>query len=336
MRFPALASIAVASSLISIFCVQPAWAWGADGHMMINRLAAQYLPADVPAFLRNGNALDTMEYLGPEPDRWRNRAEDELSQTQAADHFIDYEWAVAYGEVPCIAPVPPATSTPGCFDGKMLPRKRYDFIRALATNQTAFDAANPGLKVQLTPEKIGMQPWQVEEIWQRLKVDFREYRKLVASNKDTAPVQTAILFDAGWLGHYVGDGSQPLHATMQYNGWTGSNPNGYTTDHKIHSQFETAYVSANIKPSDVAPLIAASTPHVIDDEWNSYLDYLRHTNSLVEKTYQLEKAGGFTGVGTPEAKTFTEERLAAGAIELRDMIYSAWVHSADPVQEFHG
>ena len=33
---------------------------------------------------------------------------------------------------------------------------------------------------------------------------------------------------------------------------------------------------------------------------------------------------------TPEAKAFTVERLAAGAIELRDLIYSAWVHSADP------
>ena len=56
----------------------------------------------------------------------------------------------------------------------------------------------------------------------------------------------------------------------------------------------------------------------------------------MEKVYQLDKAGGFTDAGTPEAKAFTEERLAAGAIELRDLIYSAWVHSADPVEEYHG
>ena len=31
-----------------------------------------------------------------------------------------------------------------------------------------------------------------------------------------------------------------------------------------------------------------------------------------------------------------DERLAAGAIELRDLIYTAWVKSADPVQEFKG
>ena len=82
--------------------------------------------------------------------------------------------------------------------------------------------------------------------------------------------------------------------------------------------------------------LAASKPQVFPDEWIAYLDYLNHSNSLVEKTYQLEKTGAFTGDGTPEGKTFTEERLAAGAIELRDMIYSAWIHSADPVEEFHG
>ena len=309
-KLSTLTRAAIASTLISVLATQPAWAWGSDGHRMINRLAAQYLPADVPAFLRNGNALDTMDYLGPEPDRWRQRdAEPELVATQAPDHFIDMEYADLIGT---------------------FPKARYDFIRALAATQLK----HPDLP--LTPEKVGMQPWQVEEVWQRLKVDFREYRKLVAANKDTAPVQTAILFDAGWLGHYVGDGSQPLHTTIQYNGWTGPNPNGYTADHKIHSLFETVYVSANIKPADVAPLVAATQPKTIDDEWTNYLDYLRHTNSLVEKTYQLEKAGGFTDAGTPEAKTFTEERIAAGAIELRDLIYSAWVHSADPVQEYHG
>jgi hypothetical protein len=323
-RFSSLARVAVASTLISVLATQPAWAWGSDGHRIISRLAIQYLPADVPAFLRNGNALDTVEYLGPEPDRWRNRAEQELSDTQAPDHFIDMEWAV-FAEVPC------TVGAPGCGpDGKMLPRKRYDFIRALAAAQPAHPT------ITLTPEKVGLQPWQVEEVWQRLKVDFREYRKLVAANQDTAPVQTAILFDCGWLSHYVADGSMPLHTSIQYNGWTGPNPNGYTTEHKIHALFESINVAANIKPADVAPLVAAAPTTPIPDEWLQYLAYLNHTNSLVEKTYQLEKSGAFTGPGTPEGKAFTAERLAAGAIELRDLIAAAWTHSADPVEEYHG
>jgi hypothetical protein len=123
---------------------------------------------------------------------------------------------------------------------------------------------------------------------------------------------------------------------MRYNGWTGPNPNGYTTEHKIHSQFESLFVMANIKPADVAPLVAAAQPKVLNDEWTDFLSYLEHTGTMVEKVYQLEKAGGFMDAGSPEAKAFTQERIAAGAIELRDMIYTAWVRSGDPVEEYTG
>ena len=294
--------------------------------MMINRLAAQYLPADVPSFLRNPNGVDVMEWMGPEPDRWKQRdAEPELVATQSPDHFLNYESAI-YGATKC------DPGTPDCVDGYKFPRKRYDFIRAM----TAALPQHPEIKAA---ETVGYQPWQVEEIWQRLKSDFREYRRLVAANQDTAPIQIAILFDAGWLGHYVGDGSQPLHLTIQYNGWTGPNPNGYAVYDKqngIHSKFESAYVSANIKSADVAALVAAAPAANIDDEWTQYMQYIAHSHSLVEKVYQLDKAQGFDAAGTAEAKAFTEERLAAGAIELRDLIAAAWKHSADPVQEYRG
>lgn len=299
-----------ASALLPAMMVQPSFAWGGDGHRMINRLAAKNLPKDVPAFLRNGNALDTVEYLGPEPDRWRNRAVPELGDEQAPEHFIDMEYLDVLGGT--------------------LPKKRYDFIRALAKAQTAHP------ELQLQPEIVGLQPYITEEVWQRLRNSMHEYRNLLAAGEDTKPVETAILFYAGWLGHYVADGSQPLHTTTKYNGWTGPNPNGYTTDHKIHSLFESLYVTANIKPADVAPLVSAAPPKVLNDEWNDYLSYLSNTSTQVEKLYQLEKAGGFADAGTPEGKTFVEERLAAGAIELRDMIYTAWVRSGDPVEEYHG
>lgn len=316
---------AAAASLLLVFPTLPAHAWGRDGHRLINRLAIENLPQEVPAFLRNGNAVDIIEYEGPEPDQWRSRAEEELANTQAADHFIDLEWAELAG-VPCTA------GTPACGpDGRMLPRRRFDFIKALEAAQVKHP------ELLLTPEKVGLQPWQVEEVWERLKSDLRDYRRLQAANEDLSGIETIILFEAGWLGHYVADGSQPLHVTINYNGWAEkSNPNGYTTDHNIHSQFESVYVTANITAAAVAPLVAATSPQSFNDEWTYYLDYLQHSHTLVEKTYQIEKAGGFTGAGSPEAKSFTEERLAAGAIELRNMIYAAWVHSADPVPEYHG
>jgi S1/P1 Nuclease len=298
--------IAAAATLLPVMLVQQGLAWGREGHMMINRLAGAALPADVPEFLRSKDALDALEYYGPEPDRWKSPGEPELNAAQSPDHFMDMEYADLVGE---------------------MPRRRYDFVRALGFAQKA----HPDLP--LSPEKVGMQPYQAVEVWERLKSAMRDYRKLKADHKDTKPSECEILFLAGWLGHYVADGSQPLHTTIQFNGWTGANPKGYTTEHKIHALFESTNVSANIKPAEVAPLIAAK-PVVMGDVFTDYMAYLRHTNTLVEKTYELEKAGGFAGAGTPEGKAFTEERLAAGATELRDMIYSAWVKSAEPVPAY--
>jgi hypothetical protein len=301
-RFAALA-------LLPLLAVPSSFGWGDVGHKMINRLAAESLPADVPAFLRSPEAVDEIEYLGPEPDRWRSLAEPELNAAQAPDHFIDLEYADMIGT---------------------LPRRRYDFIAAL----TAAEITHPDLARQLQPERVGFQPYITNEVWERLKAAMREYRNLSAQQQNTKQVEAAILFYAGWLGHYVGDGSQPLHVTRDYNGWVEKeNPNGYTTDHIIHSQFETAFVNANIKPEDVKPLL--SPVHPVTDEWEAYMAYLRHTATLIERVYQLDKQQGFTGAGRPESRQFTAERLAAGASMLRDLIDSAWIESAKPVPQWH-
>ena len=296
-------SALAAAGLVCVLAQPPAaYAWGNHGHRLVNKLAASSLPADVPAFLRSPEAIAEIEYLGPEPDRWRSPAEPELVAAQAPEHFIDMELADALGP---------------------LPHRRLDFeAKVFAAGQR--------------PEKIGLQPWQTEEVWERLKSSMREYRKLTAAkqdaNPDTRAVEQAILFYAGWLGHYVADGSQPLHTTIQYNGWVGPNPNGYTTEHKIHWQFEGPFVDANMHEAEVQ---AKMTPvkAVDGDIFDAYVAYLRNTKTYTEKVYQLEKAGGFVGAGTPESREFTAERLAAGASMLRDMIYTAWLESAKTVND---
>ena len=298
--FPRPVSTALSISVLSCLVLQPlpAGAWGNEGHRLINRLAASSLPADVPAFLRSESAINEIEYLGPEPDRWRSRAEPELSAAQAPEHFIDLEPADALGP---------------------LPRNRLDFeAKVFAAGQR--------------PEKIGLQPWETVEVWERLKAALREYRNLSAAKQDTRGVEAAVLFYAGWLGHYVGDGSQPLHTTDKYNGWVGPNPNGYTTAHQIHWQFEGPFVAANEHEAEVRARMTA--PQAIDgDIFSSYVAYLRHTATYVEKVYQLDKAGGFVGAGSAESRDFTADRLAAGASMLRDMIYTAWIDSAKPVPD---
>jgi hypothetical protein len=131
----------------------------------------------------------------------------------------------------------------------------------------------------------------------------------------------------------VADASQPLHTTIHYNGWVGPNPNQYTTEHHIHGQFESEYVRANIAVRDFASRVKA--PQRLHDPFADYIAYLKNSNSLVENVYELEKAGGFTGKGTPEAFEFTTHRLAAGTQMLLNLWYTAWLESAKPVPE-HG
>ncbi len=265
---------------------------------MINRLAASTLPATVPGFLRTEAAANEIEYLGPEPDRWRSPAEPELVAAQAPEHFIDLEPADALGP---------------------LPHRRLDFeSKVFCCRSEAGEDRPPAL--------------EATEVWERLKSSLREYRRLSAAREDTRAVEQAAIFYTGWLGHYVGDASQPLHTTIQYNGWVGPNPNGYTTAHQIHGQFEGAFVAANMHDPEVRAKMTELKP-IDGDIFDIYVAYIRRTATYVEKVYQLEKVGGFVGSGTPESREFTADRLAAGASMLRDMISAAWVESGKPVND---
>jgi hypothetical protein len=284
-----------------LFQAEAASAWGNEGHTYVNRVAAQKMPADMPRFLRR--AVAEIAYLGPEPDRWRNPSEPQLKNAQEPDHFIDLE------RVDWLNP---------------LPTTRYEFYRKLYEKRAA--TADHG--DDYLPEHVGLQPYITLEVFGRLKAAFREYRRLRDLHQPTAPVEHAIVFYAGWLGHYVADGSQPLHTTIQYNGWVGPNPNGYTTEHKIHALFETTYVAQNVAAKDFSDLVRA--PERLTDPFQQYVAYLRASNGQVETVYVLEKAGGFSGKGTPEAFDFTARRLAAGSQMLLNLWYTAWLDSATP------
>ena len=303
MRTDLFRRFAASALIVTLISPLSGFAWGNEGHRMINRLAASSLPADVPAFLHSEAAIGEIEYLGPEPDRWRSRAEPELAAAQAPEHFIDFEPADTLGP---------------------LPRNRLDFEASVFAHGQR-------------PEKVGLQPWETLEIWQRLKAALREYRRLSADKatnpKDLQSVEQAAIFYAGWLGHYVGDGSQPLHTTINYDGWNlKDNPKGFSTAHGIHWRFEGPFVGANIKEADVAPKLTA--PKLVTvDIFDSYVAYLRHSATLVDDVYAFDKAGAFENAGTSESRAFTADRLAAGASELRDLIYTAWVESAKPVPE---
>jgi len=276
-------------------------AWGDAGHRITGEAAALKMPPSTPAFFRG--ASRQLAYLNPEPDRWRDRAERTLDPAlegaTAPDHFIDMEMA------------PPAVLA-----AALKASDRYGYLDTLGA---------AGVKGVV----MGLLPFRMLELSQQLREDFREWR--VAPDSTKPLIEARIIDDAGILGHYVADGSNPAHASIQYNGWTGANPNGYATDKRFHSRFESAYVGANIKLADVVARMD-TTAHAFPDLRSAIVAYLRETNGQVEHLYQLDKSHPFDANTTdPDDKAFTVERLAAGARMLRDLWWTAWVTSGQPV-----
>ena len=212
---------------VAVFLPALASGWGDVGHTTINRAAAEKIPAGMPPFLKA--AENRIAWLGPEPDRWRSELEKPLNEAQAPDHFIDLE------SVDWLKPLPP---------------DRYRFIQAVYE----YRAQHPQTGVP-EPEKIGFQPYITIEIFDRLKVAFRQYRHAMAGQGSKADAEADAIFYAGWLGHYVGDGSNPMHTSIQYNGWVGPNPKGFSTAHDVHAKMETGFVNANPEVTRIADLV---------------------------------------------------------------------------------
>jgi hypothetical protein len=286
-------------------------AWGNEGHIAINRAAARHIPKSMPLFLRN--AVNRLGYLGPEPDRWRSRSEFQLKQAQEPDHFIDLERLENFGELP-----------PG----------RYEFYKKAYALHDKAEPGSPAASDDMLPDKIGLQPYEALEVFDRLKVAFREYRRLTAEKQPSMQAQQDAIFYAGWLGHYVGDAANPMHTTIHYNGWVGDNPNGYTTAKDTHGNFEGKFVAENLAKLKFDDLLRA--PAHVDHPFEDYIAYLRQSNAQVRPFYDLEKTGAFRGAGTPEGLQFTRARLAAGAQMLLDMWYTAWVDSAEQPNDIRG
>lgn len=292
MRQLKLSAILTALILLILNAVPPVSAWGEDGHRYINRVAAERLPQDMPAFFRNAGAR--LAFLGPEPDRWRDGKElyKALGEVNAPDHFVDID-------------------KPENFEA--LPNDRYlyaDWLRAQGKD----------------PKDIGYLPYSILEGYQKVQVLFRMWRD-PQHEAERDQIEQNIIYYAGVLGHYVADGSQPLHATIHYNGWTtSSNPQLFTRE-PLHGRFESEYVKAQIKSDDFAGLVKTATK--LQDPFADTVRYLIDSHNRASEVYRLEKTARWDGNNrNAESKKFVTERLAAGSQMLANLWYTAWLGSA--------
>jgi hypothetical protein len=289
-----------------------AWAWGSTGHRVIGELAIRNLPADLPEFLRNDVAVSEIGELAREPDRSRGAG---VSHDTDLDpgHFVDVS-----------------------DDLTILGGPKLD---ALPATREAYDQA---LRVVGTDEyKAGYLPYSIIDGWQQLVKDFALWRVDAAGVKfaktdeerawftrDQALRELITVRDLGYWSHFVGDASQPMHASVHYDGWGNfPNPQNYGMGPGIHSHFEGFFVREYITEDDVAAALVPYAPYggTIQERVSTYLEA---TQAKVVPFYELEKSNAFAD-GTPEGKAFAVERLAAGVDALRDMIADAWSTSED-------
>lgn len=269
--------------------------WGAAGHEMAVRAAVAVLPADVPDFFQS--AADQLVYLSPEPDRWRLGSRAEMRNAWAPDHYINFE------NVPAAALAAP---------------DRHAYVRALM----AADADRPD-------QEAGFLPFAIVELYQRLTTEWSLWRR-ERDPRRRAWIEERIVNDAGLLGHYVTDGSQPHHTTVHYNGWAegAPNPGGFARDRSFHARFETDFVDAHVAQADVTRRVGPPSP-VAGSARVAVLDYLRSTHARVGELYRLDRDVGFDpdGPSRPETSDFAAKRLAAGAEMLATLWLSAWRES---------
>lgn len=288
----------------------PAFGWGADGHRLVASVGMAALPPDMPGFLRTPSAQAFVTYLAPEADRQKGAGETRDKDYDPA-HFVDTGDDLKVFGGPAMADLP-------------VTRDAYDAaLRAQGHNQY----------------EAGYLPYAMAEGYQLLVKDFAYWRaaqagvkfaktkadkKRYATERDMR--EKILLHDLGYWSHYIGDASQPMHATVHFNGWGKyPNPEGFTEEH-IHGPFESAYVHEFV----TADAVKARLPAPVECQETALVcagKFLNGTAAQVVPLYTLEKTGAFKAK-TDAGVDFTARQIARGAGNFRDLVARAWQASA--------
>jgi hypothetical protein len=292
--------------LIAMVCLpQVAYPWGARAHAVIDRTAVDLLPEDGPIFLKK--YVDYIAGSASIPDSWRGASEPFSKIEEDPNHgWFREQFAFM----------------------KVIPRSRYEFVLELYRENIRIRKSDPEDAKRMNVRWTGTLPYAAAEVYGHLVADMRLLRRERAAGRDTAFLEQTCAFYVAWMGHYIGDGAQPLHDTIHHDGWQGPDPKGYTRDTRIHGRFESAYVDAiGLTEQDIAPRVD-KPGHLQGDVFELILAHLDEAGGKVEAIYQMDKRDAFQDTHDQEAREMVYSRTAAGARMLRDLVYRAWLESA--------
>ncbi|MBA4407260.1 hypothetical protein C0389_08305 [bacterium] len=170
--------------------------------------------------------------------------------------------------------------------------------------------------------KEGILPWATEVTYYKLMKAFKE------KDKDK------VLLYASDLAHYVADGHQPLHATINYN--------GQLSDQKgIHSRYEIEmldrYMNSIEKNYDnQIPYYVNSIPALIFNyiaEANNYVELIMSADKFAYKKSDGKFGSEYYRLLWFKTKYVTLNEINSASLSLSSLIYSAWMDAGKPVFE---
>lgn len=286
-------------------------AWGAAGHRVVSRAAILALPKDVPAFL--ARQIDWIGSRSVLADSWRGPTEPFAKASEDPNHVWYTEQFAFMREVP---------------------RSRDAFVLAVYDEHLRLRSTDPAKAALTNVHYTGTLPYAATEGYERLKVAFRMWRDLRAQQQDTTFIEQDAAFYLGWLSHYIADAAQPLHSTVQHDGWVGDNPKGFTRSGEIHWLFENTFVDLmGLHERDIQSRIP-TTPQRVADPFTAVLAHIDTAHTRIERLYQLEGQGAYARADNKDARELVITCTAEAATLLRDLVYTAWLTSGDPVPPF--
>ena len=261
-------------------------AWWEKGHRIITANAVEALPDDMPEFFKAHAAA--LIRLSVQPDMWKGFGT-ELRRAESPDHYCDIE-------------------------------KLTDDPLQLVFHPNRYAALKAIYGKHEDPAGVGLLHYRLVEEFQKLRGVFAQYRR----DPDDPSIQQEILVYAGLLAHYAGDGSQPLHMTIHFDG---------RVDHEgkvikgkgIHARFEGPFVDKFIEQADCRRYVR--TPVVYPDLYDAIRRAFAASFNEVDTVYRLDETGKLE---TPDqaSRTFVCQRLAHGSSFLAGLWYTAWKTSA--------
>jgi hypothetical protein len=302
----------------------PSFAWDYEGHRVVNHAALASLPTNFPAFVLAPEARERIAFLSGEPDRWRNTTDLPLRHCNGPDHYFDVDELAHYQ-----------------LEASALSHFRYEFVGQLAvaraTKPEKFPAIDPTQDRDKTRAQIGFLPWAITEYYAKLKSGFSYLKAFeeAGTPEEIANARQNILYVMGTMGHFVGDLSQPLHTTKNFNGWVGENTNAYTTSKGFHAWIDGGFLQkvGMVTLDELRPKLRPArslwndpTPTRHADVFPEVMAEIVKQFQLVEPLYQMDKAGKLSATSDTarEGRAFLAGQLLLAAQLLGDLWFSAW------------